>query len=81
MVTENPDIINFHDYAGALKFTVKLENIYYIKAEGNYVNVFYNNKGGVSLDIIDIFELHGELQRSGVVVEVDDVGVLGVPAS
>ena len=48
LVTENPDIINFHDYAGALKFTVKLENIYYIKAEGNYVNVFYNNKGGIS---------------------------------
>ena len=48
IITENPDIINFHDYAGALKFTVKLENIYYIKAEGNYVNVFYNNKGGIS---------------------------------
>ena len=48
MVTENPDIINFHDYTGAQKFAVKLENIYYIKAEGNYVNVFYNNKGGIS---------------------------------
>lgn len=47
-VTDNPDVINFHDYTGALKFTVKLENIYYIKAEGNYVNVFYNNKGGIS---------------------------------
>lgn len=48
VVTDNPDIINFHDYTGALKFTVKLENIYYIKAEGNYVNVLYNNKGGIS---------------------------------
>lgn len=47
-VTDNPDIVNFNDYTGALKFTVKLENIYYIKAEGNYVNVFYNNKGGIS---------------------------------
>lgn len=47
-VTDNPDIINFNDYTGALKFTVKLENIYYIKAEGNYVNVFYNNKGGIN---------------------------------
>jgi len=47
-VTDTPDIVNFHDYTGALKFTVKLENIYYIKAEGNYVNVFYNNKGGIS---------------------------------
>ena len=45
MVTDNPDIINFNDYTGALKFTVKLENIYYIKAEGNYVNVY---KGGIS---------------------------------
>ena len=48
LVTDNPDIINFNDYTGALKFTVKLENIYYIKAEGNYVNVYYNNKGGIS---------------------------------
>ena len=48
LVTENPDIINFNDYTGALKFTVKLENIYYIKAEGNYVNVYYNNKGNIS---------------------------------
>ena len=48
IVTDNPDIINFNDYTGALKFTVKLENIYYIKAEGNYVNVYYNNKGGIS---------------------------------
>ena len=48
LVTENPDIINFNDYTGAQKFAVKLENIYYIKAEGNYVNVYYNNKGGIS---------------------------------
>ena len=48
VVTDNPDIINLNDYTGALKFTVKLENIFYIKAEGNYVNVFYNNKGGIS---------------------------------
>lgn len=48
LVTDNPDIINFHDYTGAQKFAVKLENIFYIKAEGNYVNVFYSNKGGIS---------------------------------
>ena len=48
VITENPDIINFNDYTGSLKFTVKLENIYYIKAEGNYVNVYYNNKGNIS---------------------------------
>ncbi len=48
LIKENPDIINFNDYAGALKFTVKLENIYYIKAEGNYVVVYYNNKGGIN---------------------------------
>lgn len=52
LVTENPDIINFNDYTGALKFTVKLENIYYIKAEGNYVNVYYNNKGGISTFVL-----------------------------
>lgn len=52
VMTDNPDIINLHDYSGTLKFTVKLENIYYIKAEGNYVNVFYNNKGGISSFIL-----------------------------
>ncbi len=51
-VTENPDIINFNDYTGAPKFAVKLENIYYIKAEGNYVNVYYNNKGGISTFVL-----------------------------
>lgn len=51
-VTDNPDIINFNDYTGALKFTVKLENIYYIKAEGNYVNVYYDNKGGISTFVL-----------------------------
>ena len=51
-VTETPDIINFNDYTGALKFTVKLENIYYIKAEGNYINVYYNNKGGISTFVL-----------------------------
>lgn len=48
MVTANPDIANFNDYAGNQKFSVKLDNIYYIKADGNYVNVFYDNKGGIS---------------------------------
>lgn len=47
-VEETPDLINFSDYTGALKFTVKLTDIYYIKAEGNYVNVFYHNKDGFS---------------------------------
>jgi len=45
---KTPDIVNLTDYAGTVKFTVKIENIYFIKAEGNYVKVFYNNKGGIS---------------------------------
>ena len=45
---KNSDIVNLTDYAGAVKFTVKIENIYFIKAEGNYVKVFYNNKGDIS---------------------------------
>ncbi len=48
----DPDIINFNDYTGALKLTVKLKNIYYIKAEGNYVNVLYDNKDGISSFIL-----------------------------
>ena len=47
-VLKTPDIVNLTDYAGTVKFTVKIENIYFIKAEGNYVKVFYNNKGGIS---------------------------------
>lgn len=52
IVTDNPDIINLNDYTGNWKFAVKLEDIYYIKAEGNYVNVFYNNKGGISTFVL-----------------------------
>lgn len=55
---ENPDIIKLKDYAGALKLTLKLDNIYYIRAEGNYVNVFYNNKGGISS-----FVLRNKIQK------------------
>lgn len=44
----NLDIVNLKDYTGAVKFTVKLENVYFIKADGNYVKVFYNNKGGIA---------------------------------
>ena len=57
IVTDTPDIINFNDYNGTPKFTVKLEDIYYIKAEGNYVNVFYKNK-----NTINSFTLRNKIQ-------------------
>ena len=76
-MTDNPDIINFHDYTGALKFTVKLENIYYIKAEGNYVNVLYNNKGGISS-----FVLRNKIQAiDGYYIDFNQTGLESVPVS
>jgi hypothetical protein len=39
------EIINLMDNNGNLKLSVKLDNLYYIKAEDNYINVFYQRSG------------------------------------
>lgn len=45
---EHTKIINITDNNGNLKLSVKLDNIFYIKSEDNYINVFYLKKGKVS---------------------------------
>jgi Response regulator of the LytR/AlgR family len=47
-IPKNADIINIMDNNGNLKLSVKLDNLYYIKSEDNYINVFYTKKGVVS---------------------------------
>lgn len=42
---QNIDIINIADNKGVLKLSVKLDNLYYIKAEDNYTIVNYNRNG------------------------------------
>ena len=42
---QNIDIINIADNKGVLKLSVKLDNLYYIKAEDNYTVVNYNRNG------------------------------------
>ena len=45
VMPEHTEIINLMDNNGNLKLSVKLDNLYYIKAEDNYINVFYQRSG------------------------------------
>jgi hypothetical protein len=42
------DMIPFYDDKGVLKFSIKKENLLYLEAAENYVNICYLNKGKVS---------------------------------
>lgn len=44
-IANSIDIINIADNKGVLKLSVKLDNLYYIKAEDNYTVVYYTKKG------------------------------------
>ena len=48
VLPEHTEIINLMDNNGNLKLSVKLDNLYYIKAEDNYINVFYQRSGAIS---------------------------------
>ncbi|MBR5215012.1 MAG: LytTR family transcriptional regulator [Bacteroidales bacterium] len=47
-IAQNIDIINIADNKGVLKLSVKLDNLYYIKAEDNYTIVNYAKNGLLS---------------------------------
>ena len=42
------EIINLLDNNGNLKLSVKLDNLYYIKAEDNYIKVYYQRNGAIA---------------------------------
>ena len=44
-IAQNIDIINIADNKGVLKLSIKLDNLYYIKAEDNYTIVNYTKNG------------------------------------
>ena len=46
------DIVNFTDEKGDLKLSVKSENIYYLEASDNYINIFYRNKEEITQFIL-----------------------------
>ena len=48
VMPEHTEIINLMDNNGTLKLSVKLDNLYYIKAEDNYINVFYQRSGTIA---------------------------------
>ena len=48
VLPEHTEIINLMDNNGNLKLSVKLDNLYYIKAEDNYINVFYQRSGAIA---------------------------------
>lgn len=47
-IAPNIDIINIADNKGVLKLSIKLDNLYYIKAEDNYTIVNYTKNGILS---------------------------------
>lgn len=47
-IAPNIDIINIADNKGVLKLSIKLDNLYYIKAEDNYTIVNYTKNGVLS---------------------------------
>jgi hypothetical protein len=42
------DMLPFYDEKGILKFSIKKENLLFLEAAENYVNIYYLNKGKVS---------------------------------
>ena len=48
VMPEHTEIINLMDNNGNLKLSVKLDNLFYIKAEDNYINVFYQRSGTIA---------------------------------
>ena len=48
VMPQHTEIINLMDNNGNLKLSVKLDNLYYIKAEDNYINVFYQRSGAIA---------------------------------
>ena len=48
VLPEHTEIVNLMDNNGNLKLSVKLDNLYYIKAEDNYINVFYQRSGTIA---------------------------------
>ena len=48
VLPEHTEIINLMDNNGNLKLSVKLDNLYYIKAEDNYINVYYQRSGTIA---------------------------------
>ena len=48
VMPEHTEIINLMDNNGNLKLSVKLDNLYYIKAEDNYINVYYQRSGTIA---------------------------------
>lgn len=44
-IPESINIINISDNKGQLKLSIKLDNLYYIKSEDNYIKVYYTKAG------------------------------------
>ncbi|MGN0033878.1 MAG: LytR/AlgR family response regulator transcription factor [Candidatus Limimorpha sp.] len=57
VIPEDIDMINITDNNGVLRLTVKLDNLYYIKSDGNYVKIFYIKKG-----VMSTFMLRSKIQ-------------------
>ncbi|MGP1447434.1 MAG: LytTR family DNA-binding domain-containing protein [Candidatus Limimorpha sp.] len=85
-VPKDVDIINIMDNNGHLKLSLRLDNLYFIKAEDNYIKVYYTNKGVLSnymlrcrlQSIEDTLKENGPLMRChrSYIVNIQKVKVL-----
>lgn len=85
-IPAHAQIINITDNNGNLKLSVKLDNLYYIKAEDNYVKIFYMKKGSVASYLLrsKLQTIEQNCQNSGslmrchrsYIVNIDKVSVL-----
>lgn len=46
-MSQNAKLIHLTDNNGNLRLSVKLENLYYIESQDNYIKVYYQNKGAI----------------------------------
>lgn len=85
-VPKDVDIINIMDNNGHLKLSLRLDNLYFIKAEDNYIKVYYTIKGVLSnymlrcrlQSIEDTLKANGPLMRChrSYIVNIQKVKVL-----
>lgn len=80
-----PSVLSFYDSKGEMKFSIKRENLLYVEAADNYVNIWYTNKNKVehfllrtSLKVLEGYNLGGGIYRChrSYIVNFDNVSLI-----
>jgi len=80
-----PSVLSFYDSKGDMRFSIKRENLLYIEAADNYVNIWYTNKNSIehyllraTLKSIENLGLKGNIRRChrSFMVNFDNVSII-----